>query len=267
MGQGVEAWKFEGLGNDFVVVASEGWWQLEPAQIPLILDRRRGVGGDGLIEVLMGPVPTMRLYNSDGGRAEMSGNGLRCLGHYLCGVAADATEVTVATDVGMRRYRLQSLEGPIAIGETSMGVAHLVRHDEVGSWVDVGNPHCVITCDSVEELNDLDLEPQGQALQAEVPGGVNVEWVVVENASRLRLRVYERGVGETQACGTGSTAAAVALWRSGMLKEGPVEVVNPGGTLIVSIDPDTGEAMLGGPSALVARLQLMQVGSEAAARS
>jgi len=242
--------KAEALGNDFLVVVDpRDVERLDATGARALADRRRGLGADGVIG--LDGEDRLVLYNADGSRAEMSGNGLRCLGQVLCEVRG-LTELTVATERGPRTYRRLERSGVVAIGETTMGEVRLLREGE-RLLVDVGNPHEVRF---VEEsvLDDLDLVELGARAQAEVPGGVNVEWVARAGPASLRLRVFERGVGETEACGTGSTAAAVAAVHSGLIDAGLVDVHNPGGVL--SVDTEGPEPRLRGPSRIVGWIEV-----------
>ncbi len=250
--------KHHGAGNDFVVLVDPGGEGPSGAAVARALcDRHRGVGADGFVRVLDGTAGadvTMDLRNADGSPAEMSGNGIRCLAQaaVLAGLVSPPS-FTVATPAGVRTVRYDP--GPrswLAHASVDMGRPVLGAEEPgpvAGSRavpVDMGNPHLVV----------LGLEPDGAdlprlaaAASARRPEGVNVEVVAVEGADRLRMRVFERGVGETLACGTG-TCAAAAVSRAQGLTGPSVVVANPGGDLAVELD-DVG-ARLAGPTALVA---------------
>ena len=260
--------KHEGAGNDFLVLVDvEDRVHLTAAQVRALCDRQRGVGADGVIRV--GPSGVghgrsstdvwMELHNADGSEAEMSGNGIRCLAQ----AAVDAGLVTpprftVATAAGIRTvdYRPGDRPGE-AWASTAMGPARLGPEEPSGApghrarRVDVGNPHLVLF--GLDGPDEIDVAAVGARLEAETPGGVNVEFIALgRGPDELRFRVWERGVGETLACGTGSVAAAAAA-RSWGLVGARVLVHNPGGTLEVRLGPNEADsAILAGPVRRVA---------------
>lgn len=195
---------------------------------------------------------SMQVFNADGSRAEACGNGLRCLARFARELGhASADVVRVETDAGPRRVELLRTADEPLRARASMGVVRvdargfelaLAGHTLTAWGVDVGNPHCVIF---VEELERAPLAVLGAALQVHerFPGGVNVELVRVHGA-RLELRVWERGVGETAACGTGACAAAFAAHATGRVRL-PAAVELAGGPLVVGRDAD-GEAWIEG---------------------
>ncbi len=202
--------KMEGLGNDFVVVDEAV--EVHPDLVRAACDRHRGVGGDGLLQVTReGGVVVMGYWNADGTNAEMCGNGLRCVTRYAVDFGLEAgPEFTVRTPAGLRRVRYAdepAVElGPVAVGEESQFQGHQF-------WAaTVGNPHAVTFVESVATAPVATL---GSALEAATPGGVNVEFVEVVSSGRLEMRVWERGVGETLACGSGMAAAAAVAQHQG----------------------------------------------------
>jgi diaminopimelate epimerase len=254
--------KHHGAGNDFLVVVDpDREAPLTPAVAAALCDRRFGVGADGLLRVGVGDAAatgadlTMELWNRDGSVAEMSGNGIRCLAQAAVDAGlVDPPSFTVATAAGVRlvEYRRGSLPGAasarVSMGPVGIGADQPQSFpDRRAREVDVGNPHLVLLSPGVAEV---DLDALGPRLQQLRPGGVNVE--VAEQgpgADALTIRIFERGVGETEACGTGSVAAAAAAHSWGLV--GPsIDVHNPGGTL--RVDLDAGEALLSGPVRRVA---------------
>jgi diaminopimelate epimerase len=261
--------KHQAAGNDFLVVLDpDGTTPLDPELVAVVCDRHLGVGADGVIRVVRsseGGQLVMELRNADGGVAETSGNGLRCLAQ----AAVDAGWVrpptfSVRTDAGLRAVDFRTGPDGTAFVWVSMGIPELGADGELGHelesvvgdvktarWVDVGNPHLVLV---VADLLATDVMAGGAALEARRPGGANVEFVTVHpGGDEVDLRVWERGVGETLACGTGSVAAA-AVTRAAGLTGDHVRVHNPGGTLVVSFAGD--EARLGGPVHKVADIDI-----------
>jgi diaminopimelate epimerase len=251
----MELTKHHGLGNDFLVlVVSEGGVP-EPALARAVCDRHRGVGADGLL-VLAPAAPgapgdvTMVLLNADGSRAEMSGNGVACLAQaaVLTGLAAGPA-VTVATDAGPRVVTLGAGPEPRTLrARVDMGVAAVTDADEWAGGeiaraarVEVGNPHLVLQLADAGRIEDREwLAALGTKANAAIPGGVNVE--VVTPAARgagIRMDVYERGVGLTDACGTGAVAAAAAASRWGLVGAGGIEVAMHGGSVAVGLEADS----------------------------
>jgi diaminopimelate epimerase len=240
--------KLEAAGNDFLVVLDgqpSGPVALTPAEVRALCDRHRGVGADGVILGRLAAAPAdleMRLHNADGSEAEMSGNGIRCLVHaaVLAGLVA-ADEVHVATAAGFRTVYYEPRPDGAAWARVDMGDVRLGR--EVRSVLpgtrarlaDVGNPHLVVLGDV--ELDAVDLVALGATATRLAGGPVNLEVARRGRAGAdLDLRVLERGVGETLACGTGTCAVAAVARAFGMVGN-VVRVDNPGGRLEVRLGP------------------------------
>jgi diaminopimelate epimerase len=275
--------KLHATGNDFLVLidlearfGSRGRNRLAPGLRAALCDRRRGVGADGLIRLLGGNEGAdceMELTNADGGLAEISGNGLRCLAHVAArlGLGAD-DRLVVDTAAGRREMtiRRRGEDGEVDYAEADMGLVMFTPEmipvladspfdleatvDGVtyrGDAAGVGNPHFVVF---VDDPDAVPLDRHGPVLEhdARFPNRTNVE-VVVPTASGLRMRVWERGVGETASCGSGACAAAGAALRRG-LAPARMTVAVPGGELVVDLAPTTDTSMavrLGGPVAHV----------------
>jgi diaminopimelate epimerase len=208
---------------------------------------------------------TFELRNADGGEAEMSGNGLRCLVHAAIDSGAvkigPGGTLGVLTPAGRREVSVHALEDGWMWASTEMGEPKVVGPSDncnVGNgqlFVDVGNPHIVVLG---PDPRTLDVASLGPALSDETgaQGGVNVEFVTLgPGRDELTMRVWERGVGETQACGTGSVAAAAALHHWGRVGT-KVTVNQPGGSAEVELRPD-GTAVLSGPSRRVGTCRLL----------
>jgi diaminopimelate epimerase len=240
-----------GLGNDFMVVEwPQGQAVPDPGLVRSWADRRCGVGFDHLL-LVSAERPydgdaTYRIFNADGSEAEQSGNGVRCLALYLAPrigpsltlvgpagkVAAKVlTGERVSVDLGEPNFEPSALPFLTQSREARYRLQLRAQSIEFGA-VSIRNPHIVIAVDSVERAAVGTLGPELQQ-QACFPQGVNVGFMQRENERRIRLRVFERGSGETPACGTGA-AAAVAVGRLWGELAAEIEVALPGGTLHVT---------------------------------
>jgi diaminopimelate epimerase len=283
--------KYHGIKNDFVLIGDpEGEEVLTPELIVALCDRRAGVGADGVIRIVRGPVAAsmglagaeagaaaffMDHYNADGSPAEMCGNGIRCLAAFAYDRGlTSATELDVMTRAGMKRLKLDVDDGRVRLVTVDMGrpvldVA-LIPFEAPGpdptfvsrpfeaagrTWtataVSMGNPHIVLQLDADEDLVTVELDRIGPAIewQPEFPRGTNVEFVKVVDGS-IHMRVWERGVGETAACGTGACAALVACSLAGLCPR-TTDVHLPGGTLRIAWDDDGGAVTMTGPATWV----------------
>ena len=244
--------KWHGAGNDFLVdvVESGGgtWWSSQ--RVTRVCHRALGVGADGLLVAVLDEQVTMILYNADGSVAEMSGNGIRCLAAAVRrATKADWEQLEVATDAGLRTVTL-SMHGDDGYGSVARG--QVTFQDTLpGSLgvANVGNPHVVVRDDPSwdQAARERIASPLAERL-----GGANVEFVTVLDEGRARIRLLERGVGWTLACGTGSVATAAVLHREGLAGT-EVTIENPGGDLMVKLDEDG--AQLAGPVQFVANVE------------
>lgn len=270
--------KMQGAGNDFVMLnAYDKPLTLTPEQIRFICDRRFGVGCDQMLVVEKSTTPAAdfkyRIFNQDGGEVEMCGNGARCFAVFVreqgltdkrtitCetvkGVIAPTVEDDgrVTVDMGAPHF------APEDVGFDAEGVSRLSRaadtlyqiraggEDNWVSIVSMGNPHAVRL---VGDVDEAPVETVGEAFQhlERFKKRVNVGFLQIESRSKARLRVYERGVGETLACGSGACAAVVAGIRRGAL-DNAVEVEMRGGTLRITWDGADGHVFLTGPAVTV----------------
>jgi diaminopimelate epimerase len=256
--------KHHGLGNDFLVLLDPVPGLDTAALARRVCDRRRGIGADGLLighPGTAGADVTMELRNADGGRAEMSGNGIRCFAQaaWDAGLGSAGPELTVATDAGARVVRRVDAPRPGYIrASVDMGPVKVLENVpdwvrgsvEEAALVDAGNPHLVLLDPAVATV---EVGVSGPEIEATFPDGVNVEWIWPgPGPGELTLRVWERGAGETEACGTGSCAAVAAAvsWS----RVGPRVVVhNPGGDVTVELGET---AVLTGPAARIAAVEL-----------
>ncbi|WP_417554058.1 diaminopimelate epimerase [Microbacterium sp.] len=279
--------KGHGTGNDFVIIEdADGALDLTPEQVRALCDRNFGVGADGVLRMVRSTaIPEgaaalaeepdaewfMDYRNADGSVSEMCGNGVRVFAHYLLrsGLASlePGSTLPIGTRAGVRDV-LRSQTGY----QVDMGRWHLAGGEPLaraaglsvarpGLGIDVGNPHVVVALASEEELAGLDLNPT-PILEPAPADGANVEFVVPgeplvrDGVGRVRMRVHERGSGETLSCGTGAVASALAVrhWAGERAPhEWRVEV--PGGTLGVRMFPaeDGEHVALSGPAQLVFR--------------
>ncbi|MGH8911159.1 MAG: diaminopimelate epimerase [Acidimicrobiia bacterium] len=232
--------KMEGLGNDFVVVEAD---QVAPADVRRWCDRRRGIGADGVLA--LDDSPAMRYWNADGGAAQMCGNGLRCVARYATDrgwqKAGEWFEVT--TPVGPRRVRVDDDSVIAEIGPVELG-GELTIEGRTFRRASIGNPHAVTLVDDPDAVDVASIGPKVGANSA-FPEGANVEFVARTNDG-IRLRVWERGVGETLACGSGMVVAAAVAAGS---DRGPIAVTVPGGDAVVYFE--AGSGFLTGPAVTV----------------
>ena len=253
------------LGNDFLVALHPGVADL-PALARRLCDRRAGVGADGLLiaESKHGYAAEMVLYNADGSRAEMSGNGIRCFAHALAMRRGDLDPQRISTDAGDRTVTLWTTDDPNTIS-ARVEMGDVSPLDEPDGWtalgchpdrpvahLSMGNPHSVV---GVDDIAVVDLADLG----SKVPQ-VNLE--IVEPGPELNgvtMRVHERGAGITQACGTGACAAAYASKQWGLVKADADDVLvhMDGGTASVSFDADRPtRAILTGPATHIATIEV-----------
>jgi diaminopimelate epimerase len=240
----------------------DGRQPLEPAVVRALCDRHYGVGADGVIRLLggrLGADITMELRNADGLEAEMSGNGIRCLAQAAVQAGlVSPPAFSVATGAGIRTVEYRPGNRPdVAEASVDMGKAELGPDqtqefgDRKARQVDMGNPHLVLLGPDPSGVAVGELGPQLQGLH---PGGVNVEFVALgPGTDELTMRVWERGVGETLACGTGACAAAAAAHSWGLVGE-VVTVHNRGGSLRVALGSNG--VSLAGPTRKVADVEV-----------
>ena len=256
--------KLHATGNDFLVHQTRE--PLDARAAAALCDRHRGVGADGLLSLLPGVSGAdcaMTLRNADGGSAEMSGNGLRCLAYIAAreGLGSEDSLI-VDTAAGQRSVTLERGPGgdvvgadvdmgPVTFDPAEIGLDARTAFDLEatfhgvtyrGDAAGMGNPHFVLFVDEPDEARVVQHGPRLER-DERFPQRTNVEFVTVERRDRLRMRVWERGVGETLSCGTGACAAAAVAYRR-RLVDALVSVVVPGGELRVRLAETI---VLGGP--------------------
>ncbi|MDB4943791.1 MAG: Diaminopimelate epimerase [Labilithrix sp.] len=250
--------KYEGLGNDFVLIEATREDEVTPELASRLCDRRFGIGGDGVLLLLPPSTPTaqarMRVLNADGSVPEMCGNGLRCAVLHVARARGLGAELTFDTDAGLRRCLVDDRQGR-GLVTVDMGVVHVMATRTIdlgeadGRWeltlADAGNPHAI----TVQRADRATIDRVGPRLATHpsFAAGTNVEFAVY-GARVVDLVVWERGVGVTHACGTGACATAAVGVAQGLLARGAETAIRlPGGTLSVTIDSD-GRAIMRGPA-------------------
>jgi diaminopimelate epimerase len=248
--------KWQALGNDYIIVERDALpFALTAARVRLMCDYHFGIGGDGVLELSPADAPgfvaRLRIFNPDGSEAELSGNGAREAVMYLRASGwTDQQQFSIQTAAGeirptihdertctldMGRARLQSADFPSGHAD---GLGVLTAGDRTWRFqhVQVGNPQCAIHVPDVAELEALDLPAIGPAIEHSelFPNRTNVSFFSALAPDRIRARIFERGVGETSASGTGASGAAIShVLRGG---DSPVTIVLDGGELIVDVD-------------------------------
>jgi diaminopimelate epimerase len=236
--------KYEGLGNDFVVVDASDEAAISPAEARRICDRRFGVGGDGVLLVLPSSVGVsrMRVINADGSVPEMCGNGLRCVAvHVARARGLREGQLDFETDAGPRRCWIDDSDGRGSV-TVDMGMVQIhgdravsfAGEERLVAVADAGNPHAIM----FGQFSRADVDRIGPqiATHAAFPKGTNVEFATL-NGAAIDLVVWERGVGVTLACGTGACATVAVASAKGLVPRGaPVTVNLPGGALEITID-------------------------------
>jgi diaminopimelate epimerase len=252
-----------GTHNDFVLVFDpENKILITPEQINKICDRKVGIGSDGFIKIIkVDGAWFMDYSNSDGSVAEMCGNGIRVMARYLTDRGYQASGIYAINTRDGRKFLSVPDEGDISVnmGKVTQinGEVSVIQNSKtfVGLNIDVGNPHAVVFTDDLETVGDLKKSPAVLPEDA-YPDGVNIEFVEIVDNGEIKMRVFERGVGETQSCGTGTCAVALAATIKSK-KTLPIKwVINPpGGRLVVEIDGHS-NATLTGPAVLVKDVEL-----------
>ncbi|CDN15944.1 Diaminopimelate epimerase [Richelia intracellularis] len=271
----IEFTKYHGLGNDFILIDNRSSVTpiINPAQAIEICNRHFGIGGDGVIFALPGENGsdyTMRIFNSDGSEPEMCGNGIRCLArfiadlegesrnqdqyriHTLAGVITPQLVPDGQVKVDMGLPRLLAGEIPTTLSSADENVINQPLQVGEKSWnitcVSMGNPHCITFVDDVEAIPLESIGPQFEHNLA-FPQRINTEFIQVVSRDYLKMRVWERGVGITLACGTGACASLVA----GVLNDKcdrAATVELPGGNLHIEWSEVDGQVYMTGPATL-----------------
>ena len=265
--------KMQGLGNDYVYVNCFQEKIDNPSEVAVkVSNRNFGIGSDGLIMINPSKVADfeMEMYNADGSRGEMCGNGIRCVGKYVYDYGlTNKTSISVETLGGIKYLDLTVEDGKVALVRVDMGSPELVpanipivaEGDAVidapivvdgkeyrMTGVSMGNPHTVVYLDDVQELEIEKIGPKFEHHER-FPKRINTEFARVIDRSTVEMRVWERGSGETLACGTGACAVAVASILNG-LTEDNVTVKLLGGDLQIEWDRDANKVFMTGPASV-----------------
>lgn len=271
----LEFTKMQGTGNDYVYVSLFEQEILEPDKLAVqISDRHFGVGSDGLILIAPSDVADCRMimYNADGSEGAMCGNGIRCVAKYAYdhGIVQDS-HIKIETKSGIKTLNLTIEDGVCTYVEVNMGKAVLkpaeipvkaegdtfiartiqaAGKEYEATCVSMGNPHCVIFVQDVDRLNLEELGPHFENHEL-FPDRINTEFVEVLDEHTIKMRVWERGSGETISCGTGTCASVVACVLNGYCRRGEeIEVQIRGGKLYDTY-MENGEVLMKGPAVTV----------------
>ncbi len=236
--------KMHGCGNDYIYFDCFKERLENPDQVAKKLSNRHfSVGGDGIVMICPSTVADakMRMFNSDGSEGKMCGNAIRCVGKYLSdNKIIDRDTITIETMSGIKILELKKVSGRVVSARVDMGkpefrpdkipvnvaenlnklVSYPIKIDNVEyniTCVSMGNPHCVVFCDSVDEIDMVELGPKFENNRL-FPEKINTEFVQILSPNEIKMRVWERGSGETMACGTGACAAVVAAVENGFFK-------------------------------------------------
>ena len=258
-----------GTHNDFVLVFDESdQIKFTPEQVRRICDRKNGIGSDGLIRIVkIDGAWFMDYINADGSQAEMCGNGIRVMARYLVANGHQGEGIfAINTRDGLKHLRVPA-EGDISVNmgkvqdESEEVTASHNGHIWNGYNINVGNPHAVVFVDTLDKVGALDEAPVVRPKES-YPEGVNVEFVEFINETELKMRVFERGSGETQSCGTGTCAVALAATIKSK-KNLPAHwvIYPPGGRLEVDIDGHSNATLIG-PAELVKEVDLAKFFNE-----
>ena len=266
--------KMQGLGNDYVYMdAIHQKIENESSLAQFVSNRHFGIGSDGLILICKSDVADfkMRMFNADGSEAEMCGNGIRCVGKFVYDKGlTDKTTVTIETLAGIKTLELNTKDGKVETVKVDMGepilnpkeipvisdeepVKNLMLEAEGRKFkftcVSMGNPHAIT---EVEDTEKFDVEKYGKVLEVDkaFPNKTNVEFIQIVDKNHVKMRVWERGAGETLACGTGACATAVACYLNGKTDRN-VEVELLGGKLFIEWNEENNHIFMTGPAVTV----------------
>ena len=272
--------KMQGLGNDYVYMDNINQKiENKPQLARFVSNRNFGIGSDGLILICKSDVADfkMQMFNSDGSQAEMCGNGIRCVGKFVYDKKLTSkTEITIETLAGIKKLKLNTNQNKVETVEVDMGepilnpkkIPVLENKEPVvnleikaldqkfkATCISMGNPHSVII---VENIEKIDIKKYGSIIENnnKFPNKTNVEFIQIINNENIKMRVWERGTGETLACGTGACAAVVACHLN-KLTNRDVLVELRGGTLKIDWKKNNNHVYMTGPAVTVFEGELL----------
>ena len=273
--------KMEGIGNDYVYVDCTKNELEEPSKVAIkVSDRHFGIGSDGLILICKSDVADfkMKMFNSDGSEAEMCGNGIRCVGKFIYdNNLSQKTDLTIETLAGIKKLKLNVENNKVSTVTVDMGEpileAKIIPVDGANIYkstdgidfnkvniklkdkqfeftcVSMGNPHAVTF---IDDTDNFDLDTYGKIAEVDkhFPKKVNAEFIQIIDRNNIKMRVWERGSGETLACGTGACASAIACYLNG-LTDRNVNVHLLGGDLMIKWNEEDNHIYMTGPATTV----------------
>ncbi len=269
----VEFTKYQGLGNDFILIDNRHQFEpiLDATTAIKMCDRNFGIGADGVIFLLPGKDDsdyTMIIYNSDGSEPEMCGNGIRCLAQFIAsktGIESAGTKYSILTGAGiivpvlqennqvrvdMGFPQLTAAKIPTTLAKADEKVVNVPMTVDSQTWyvtcVSMGNPHCITFVDDVEEIALAEIGKKFEHHEV-FPQRTNTEFIQVVNKSYLKMKVWERGAGATLACGTGACASVVAGVLNGKC-DNLCTIELPGGNLTIEWNQSDGKVYMTGPA-------------------
>ena len=273
--------KMQGLGNDYVYIDAihQNIKQESCSLAQFVSNRNFGVGSDGLILICKSEVADfkMRMFNSDGSEAEMCGNGIRCVGKFVYDKGlTNKTEVSIETLAGIKVLQLNLKDGKVETVRVDMGepilepdkipvistekpvtnlIATAENKDFTFTCVSMGNPHAITI---VKDFQKFDVNKYGKVLEIDkqFPKRINVEFAQIVDEENVKMRVWERGAGETLACGTGACATVVACYLNGYTKRN-VNIELLGGKLFIEWNKENNHVYMTGPAVTVFEGELL----------
>lgn len=261
MAQKIRFTKMHGAGNDYIYVNVMQYPIANPSKAAILWsDRHKGIGSDGLVLIGASPIPeadySMRIFNADGSEAMMCGNASRCIGKYLYERhLTTQTKIRLLTNSGIKILNLHVRDGVVESVTVNMGEPQFENEGQFissrglnkGTFVSMGNPHYVIFTDNVDQVGET-----GRILEQHpaFPQRCNIEFASIEPNNSIRTRVWERGSGITQACGTGACATAVAAAQTGRAGR-TSQIVMDGGTLNIEWRESDNHVYMTGPAEFV----------------
>ena len=265
--------KMHGAGNDYIYVDNTKYPILNPEQLSIKWSKpHTGIGSDGLVLIDKSNVAdfSMRIFNADGSEAMMCGNASRCIGKYIYEYGlSKKSEISLETLSGIKILKLNIKEEKVIAVTVDMGTPTMELVDFAGEGkkemisqpisidqktviataISMGNPHLVIFVEDIHSINLSDIGPKFENHPI-FPDRINVEFAQILNDKEIRMRVWERGSGITQACGTGACATAVAAFLNNK-SERKVDIIMDGGTLTIDWDQASGHVLMTGPATKV----------------